>query len=1043
MSETAAPRLFTIAPGSPFLPTLARTLSSGEIVPGFQPKGDPLALAEATIYVPTRRAARELRSAFAEQGGGKAAILPTIRALGEFDAEEAAFDAASQAIFSLAPPTPAIDRLLLLAPLVKSWKQRLPQHVAAMFGNEDVVVPASTADSIWLARDLAALMDEVELEGADWTQLASLVTDNLAGWWQVTFDFLEIVTRFWPEILESRGQSNPALHRDMLLRAEADRLVRNPPKGPVVAAGSTGSIPATAKLLSVISRLPNGAVVLPGLDLTMDDASWQLLGNAPPDQSVFGHPQYGLAKLLRNIGGTRADVRELGNPSPALADRAWIVSEALRPAESTDAWLTNRSKANPQEIEAALAGVTLAEAANERDEAAAVALALRLAIDQPGTTAALVTGDRNLARRVATELRRFGIEADDSGGKPLVNTPPAGLLRLLVLTAFEPGDPVAILSLLKHPLLRLGLPRGVVRRAAETIELIALRGGVGRPDIANLDKLFEKRLEALSHEGARQPHWLARLDLEQLESARTVLRRLRDAFAPLAAMRDQKTVDLKDLLISTVQAFEALGRTEEETLDELYGHEAGAKLAEVLRELVGCSVAFSLEVSEWPSVLNALIAQEAVKPSVNADPRVFIWGALEARLQSVNTLVLAGLNEGSWPRKAEADRLMSRVMKAGINLEPPERRIGLAAHDFQLGMGARNVILTRSARDGDAPAVASRWLQRMLAFIGEAQAKPLRTRGNALLQHSRALDTGARVPFAPRPQPAPPVAMRPKHFSVTEVETLRRDPYAIYARRILNLKAIDPLIRDPGAAERGTLFHAILHRFAISGVDPRLPQALDQLLNDGRVCFDEAGLPLDVRAVWWPRFEKLAANILEWERARADQIVSRHAEARASKTPVAETGVTLSGYADRVDVLREGLADILDYKTGSYPSQKQAHTLLTPQLALEAALLERGAFQELGVLEPADLAYVRLKANGEVAHQSILSIKGSDKSGEQIAAESWARLEELLYFYQVEQNGYLSRALPFKEGATDGDYDHLARVLEWSAGGDAAEGGEE
>lgn len=1042
MMQRTPPRLFTIQPGAPFLPVLAEALSAGRLVPGFQPQGDPLALAGATIYVPTRRAARELRAVFAEHGAGKAAILPTIKALGEFDVEEAAFDANAQAMLSLVPPIPAMDRLLLLAPLVRHWKERLPQSVAQLY-QEDVIVPASTADALWLARDLAALMDEVELEGADWAGLKGLVTDNLAGWWQVTLDFLEIVTSHWPLLLAERGQSNPAAHRDALLRAEAARLAVRPPSGPVIAAGSTGSIPATAELLSVIARLPMGAVVLPGLYSAMDEASWKLLGEDLPDQSVFGHPQFGLARLLAKIGAARDEVVELGGPSSALVDRGRIVSEALRPAEATDAWLASRVAIGAAAIDAALGEVTLVEAANERDEAAAVALALRLAIEAPGSTAALVTGDRNLARRVATELRRFGLQADDSGGTPLANTAPAGLLRLLVQVAFEPGDAVPILSLLKHPLMRLGLPRAAVRRGAETIELVALRGGVGRPDIDSLPGHFERRLDALAQEGARRPHWLERLDAVRIEEARSVLERLRAAVAPLAALRNEKDIALGALLTPTVQAFEALGRAEDGALDELYGHDAGVKLADVLRQLAASAVPFDLAAEEWPAVLNALIAPETVKPSINSDPRVSIWGALEARLQSVHTLVLAGLNEGSWPRKPEADRLMSRVMKAGLALEPPERRIGLAAHDFQMGMGAGKVILARSARDGDAPAVPSRWLQRLLAFIGDEQAKPLRARGSRLLRHARGLDASERVPFATRPQPKPPLALRPKHFSVTEIETLRRDPYAVYAKLVLGLRPLEPLIRDPGAAERGTLFHAILQRFTLSGVDPRAPDALERLLADGRACFEAADLPVDVYAVWWPRFRKLADSILEWEGARSDQVVERHAEAQATRTIVNEAGMTLAGYADRVDLLREGLADILDFKTGSYPSQRQAHTLLTPQLALEAALLERGAFQAFGKRRPGDLAYVRLKPDGTVAHQSILSIKGSLKGGGQLAEEAWARLQELLAHYQVEENGYLSRSLPFREGATDGDYDHLARVLEWAAGGDSPEGGEE
>ncbi|RWD98430.1 MAG: double-strand break repair protein AddB, partial [Mesorhizobium sp.] len=450
-----------------------------------------------------------------------------------------------------------------------------------------------------------------------------------------------------------------------------------------------------------------------------------------------------------------------------------------------------------------------------------------------------------------------------------------------------------------------------------------------------------------------------------------------------------------------------------------------------------------LAASEWPDVMEALIAPETVKPAQGADRNIAIWGALEARLQNVDTLVIGGLNEGVWPRKPESDRFMSRLMKTGIDLEPPERRIGLAAHDFQMAMGTETVLLTRSARSGDAPAVPSRWLQRILTFIGRDQATVLGRRGDTLLAWARALDAGERKDFAARPQPKPPLHLRPQHFSVTEIETLRRDPYAIYARRILGLMPLDPVIRDPGAAERGTLFHEILHLFSRRVEDPRAPGALASLIEAGRIAFAAAALPPDIEAVWWPRFQKLAENIIEWEHTRADAVARRHAEERAERTVVGRTGVTLSGYADRVDLLAGGMADILDYKTGSSPSKAQAHTLLSPQLALEGALLRRGAFKELGICEPSQLAFVRLKPNGEVFEESILEYNRKPKTANELAEEAWARLERLLLHYADPQTGYLSRALPFREGEADGDYDHLARVLEWSAGGaseDEAEG---
>ncbi|WP_421915016.1 double-strand break repair protein AddB [Mesorhizobium sp.] len=1034
-------RVFSIPPGAPFLPTLAEALLGGRLVPGFSFDGDPLALADVTIYVPTRRAARALRGVFVDLLGGRSAILPVIRPLGEFDEDEAAFEAEASAAIDIAPPIASLERLLLLAPLVRAWKRRLPAHVAALF-NEEVVVPASSADAIWLARDLAGLMDEIETEGADWTKLGDLATGNLAGWWQVTLDFLSIVTDAWPKFLAESDRSNPAAHRSALIEHESARLKRNPPAGPVIAAGSTGSIPATAELLSVIARLPSGAIVLPGLDRKLDEPSYQAIAAPGARPALLGHPQYGLARLIGKIGVLRDDVDEIGVVPRQLVVRAEVVGEALRPAETTELWADTRAGFEAGDIAEAFTDVTLLEAASERDEAVAIAIALRRAVEQPGQSAALVTGDRALARRVSSELLRFGVVADDSGGAPLANTPAASLLRLALQAVFRPGDPVGLLSLLKHPLLGLGLERTTVRQAAGIIELVALRGGTGRPDIASLPDLFEARLTGLAGE-TRQPFWFSRLTVGGIEQARDLHNRLAEALAPLAALRGLPDADLATLVRTSVTALESLGRVADGSLSELYAGDAGEKLADLLRGLIAVSTPFSFAADEWPDVMDALIAPETVKPAQGTDRNIAIWGALEARLQNVDTLIIGGLNEGVWPRKPEGDRFMSRLMKTGIDLEPPERRIGLAAHDFQMAMGAKKVVLSRSARSGDAPAVPSRWLQRILTFIGRDHAAVLRRRGDELLAWARTLDGGEKQDFAPRPQPKPPLAVRPRHFSVTEIETLRRDPYAVYARRILRLMPLDPVIGDPGAAERGTLFHAILHLFSARVADPRASDALDGLLAAGRACFAEAALPADVEAVWWPRFEKLADSIIEWERTRAVAVIRRHAEERAEKTGVGRSGVTLSGYADRVDLLAGGMADILDYKTGSSPSKAQAHTLLAPQLALEGALLRRGAFKGLGAREPSELAFVRLKPNGEVFEESILDYNRKPRTAADLAEDAWARLEQLLIHYRDPETGYLSRALPFREGETDGDYDHLARVLEWSAGGDAGdEGGE-
>ncbi|WP_439273007.1 double-strand break repair protein AddB [Pseudochrobactrum sp. HB0163] len=1036
-------RLYSIAPGTAFLPRFVDALLNGELIEGFRAEANnPLALAEAVIYVPTRRAARSLRTLLVERNPANSAFLPSIRPLGDVEESAALFDSAAEEFLQLAPPMSEPERLLLLAQLIRPWRESLPAHIRALFGSEDIAIPSTTADAIWLARDLVRLMDQVETEGANWSELGLIAPDELADWWRVTLQFLEIVTKIWPDILAERNRSNASQHRNWLIEFETERMLKNPPQGPVIVAGSTGSIPATAKLVATIARLPKGAVVFPGLDRDLDHKAWNLLADGLNNPSTYSHPQYGLRKLLDQMQSMREDVQHLEVANPAKRMRERIVSEALRPAETTDQW--GQLQLDMQAVHEAMHNVALIETANEREEALAVALALRDAIEEPDKTAALVTVDRNLARRVVLELTRFGIDADDSGGKLLRDTEAVILLRLLIKCVFEPGDPVALLALAKHPLVRLGQKRKDVRRQAEMLELVALRGGTGRADIADLPGFLERKLTEVSAR-SRAPFWQEYITAAELLKLQDFCAAMTAAVTPLTALIHMRIrLEVPQIMRACVEALENLARDIDDTVHLLYQGQQGEQFSAFLRQLIAADTGLDFLSEEWPDMFEALLANAMVKPHPGGHPRVFIWGALESRLQSVDTVIIGGLNEGVWPAKTRNDPFMSRPMKGMIALDPPEVRTGLAAHDFAMATGMDRVIFSRSQRSENAPTVASRWLQRLETVAGKEVTNAMRKRGDKYLYWARQLDISPDVPFVSRPEPKPPVASRPKHFSVTEIETLRRDPYAIYAKKILRLHPLEPLIRDPAAAERGTLFHDILGEFTRRDIDPFSPQAEEILLEIARGAFSDADLPPEIEAVWWPRFTALIPEFLHWERERAPYIYKRHAEIASASCRVEPLEVTLSGRADRIDVMRDGSTVVIDYKTGSTPSVRQAHVLLSPQLALEAALLRRGAFREIGQSDAQDLLYVRLKANGQVKPESILSSDrgNSVKTAVELGEESWARLGELLAEYNHEEQGYLSRALPFRESDLTGDYDHLARVLEWSAGGADANGSE-
>lgn len=1059
----AARRIFSIPSGVPFLKTLAAALCDGRLNDDFRYNPtDPLSLADVTIFVPTRRSARVLRSEFVDLLGGRAAILPVIRPLGETDDDSGFFDLVAPEEMDMALPIGGTARLLELGRLILAWRNQLPKIVLDVHSESPLVAPASPADAIWLARALAELLDAIETEERDWADLNNLQTGEHALWWQLTAEFLKIASAFWPARLEELKRSSPAKHRAAILRSEARRIGEREHKGPVIVAGSTGSVPAAAELIAAISRLPNGTVVLPGLDTSMPDDQWDIVGeesfDGKPDPASRSHSQFGLSKLLKKIGVMREDVGIIGDVPGDLAFRAAAISQALVPAKATDRWSEWRDGADLETLRGAFADVSLIEAANEREEAVAIAIALRLALQKPGRNgnaaqAALITPDRALGRRVTAELARFGILADDSAGSALSGTPQGTLTQLLLEATLRPGDPVAIVGLMKHPLMRLGLPADDLRTAIDALEVLALRGGVGEMDISMLEPLLETQLAALAEE-RHTPQWRNSLPEDAIEIARDVARRITDAVEPLVSAFVHRRADgrglttkmpLSEWASRTGKALEAIAIDERGDLAALWSGEAGEQLSGLLGEVMETDGQIDADGPQWIDIVMALTTGGAVKPRSLAHPRVFIFGTLEARLQSVDTMILGGLNEGSWPGQTVNNPFLSRSMKTDMGLEPPERRIGQLAHDFEMACGTRNLILSRSLRQGATPTVASRWLQRLLALGGKAFADGLKARGEDYRHWASLIDQGDNQAPAKRPAPRPPAELQPVKYSFSEVGRLRRDPYSVYARRILKLDPLAPFNEDPGAAQRGTLYHAIIDRYTREGHKPGSNVSRESMMRITQELFDAEQLPPHIDRVWRPRFVEVAKAFLDWEEQRAPDVRSTVTEAGAG-FEVEAAGIRVTGIADRIDLMRSGNADIIDYKTGLSPSVSQARALLDPQLALEAAALQAGAFKTMGVQQPGDLLYVRLRPGDRFKFErvnnegSTATAKRQPKSAIDLAQDSIDQLTKFVLKLRNGDAGFASRLVPFAQGDFGGEYDHLARVAEWSTADDDGEG---
>lgn len=982
-SETPDPRaafserrqsLFSIPPWRPFADDLAAGL-----IARFP---EPMALARVLLLLPTRRTIRALTDAFVRESEGKALLLPRMVPAGDIEADEiegwegspflAGLDSAEDLLSAIAPQA----RRLALAKILASAGR------------------LSAAEALALGTQLGVALDTLEIEGRRAADLADAVpAGGVQEHWSANAEVLKTVMEHWPALLEERGLVDAARRRNLQLSRLAERWAAAPPPFPVVLAGFASAPPAVARLARTVARLPGGLVVMPGLDLAMPADSWALIRGAEGEPGLETHPQHGMARLLDAADLSPLEALEwpsasarAGSPPP----RAALVSHALLPPALAGV----RVHAPDRQ---ALAGLRMVEAANPAEEALLVAIALRQVVERPGLTAALVTPDRGLAARVAVQLQRFGIAIDDSAGVPLKRTLPGSLLVALAAAAGEGFAPVPLLTLLQHPLVRSGEARLPWLNNVRALDLHALRGI--RP--------------------ARGLGGVAR----RLATARKVPDELRDWWA------DEVTPLLKPLEPLPTTAEALLDRLREVALslagEGLWAGEAGRALARLFEALEPCrSDLAKLAVSpdDAAAFVDGLLADETVRPRGQRHPQLAIWGPLEARLQTADLMIMAGLNEGTWPGVPAPDPFLAPVIRRTLGLPGLARRTGLQAHDFASGLGAPEVLLTRAVREGSAPSVASRFWQRLQAACGgtlpdEGDLSPTAA---ALVETARAIDRPRVEERWARPEPQPPAAVRPRALSVTEVAVLKADPFAFYARRILGLEPLDPRDAEPTAGERGQAVHKVLERL--------LDEDLSEQTSIERVIDEELaklGDRPELVALWRPRVRRMVQWVTEDLSAKPEW----NPVAWEEKGRLTWRGVTLKGRVDRIDSNGQALR-VIDYKTGAVPQVKDVKALYQTQLALLAAMAEDGAFGLADGRLVERLDYLKLSGGKDPG--SVKAALGKAPV-EEVRAHIDAALKDCLESIGV----YLLGDAPFRAkqhmvyGRRFSDFDQLARVAEW------------
>ncbi len=1030
--------------GSPFLACVARAMLAGDLpVPG-GPRPSDLELADYLVLLPTRRAARAMQEAFLDAAGGRGLLLPAIQPIAEGNenlsllSSLTGVDTWPAGPADVAPAVGEMERRLVLTTLVQRWSAQLREPGAPGAATDRAALAgaagaSNAAQAAGLAAELARLIDEAETEDVSLSGLEHLVGPDFSEHWQLTLQFLQIVLDHWPAYLAAQRVLSPMQRRNCLIRAQAAQLAARPPNGPVIVAGVTGSIPATADLMRAVAQLPHGAIVLPGLDQRLDEPGWRAVSDVDEGVSHPEHPHFAMKRLLAEIGVERHHVQVLAGakPTPQSSLRASIVSEALRPAGTLERWHDFARTLEPTAVADALQDVSLIEAPTVEAEAEVIALIVRQCLETPGQTAALVSPDRLLARRVIVRLESWGIRVDDSAGRPLAKTMPGAFLELVIQAWATNFSPQSVVMLLKQPLARLALPAGEIRRAARALEIAAFRTlflGTGLDGVR--DALERARQQVAA--GQRRDRAVRGLRDHDWQAAENVLTRLEAAYRPwIKASTGADPEPLRAFARAHVASAEQLARLPEgERARGLWAEEAGEAAALFFAGLLDEDLPpLNLRASEYPDLYRGLIAGQTVRSQRPLHPRLAIWGPMEARLQQPDVVILGGLNENTWPDHVDPGPWLNRPMREQLGLPSPEQRIGHAAHDFMMLMGAPTVYVTRALKVDGVPAVPSRWLLRLNALADLLQARTaLEPRQPWLAWAAWRNHVEARVDIAP-PAPRPAVDLRPRQLSVTRVETWIANPYAIFAREILKLEPLPAIGAAPDAAVRGSMIHAALSDFANRFREQLPADIAAALIEIAQERLRALSADPRVAAFWLPRFERFADWFADTEPDRRQHVVHAASEVIGRLVLAGPAGpFTLTARADRIDWTPAG-ALITDYKTAASLGKLRtnAQSGLAPQLALEAAIALAGGFDGPDIEQIAALTYI--------------SASGGDPAGEavQLTVDDFARLardarqglERLIAEFDDPDTPYRAlRRRPF-DYAYD-DYAHLARVAEWS-----------
>ena len=955
-------------------------------------------LSNYLVLLPTRRACRTVQEAFLRKTDGEPLLLPRLHPLGDVNDEELMINTGRNIIEDIPPAIPAVKRQIMLTNLISKLHP-----------------DAGLEQNMQLAKALMKLMDQVYTEDLDLSLLPKLVEEaELAENWKITTKFLDILSDNWPDILTQNNYIDEIDRRNRLLNTLNNYWQNTPPNYPIIAAGSTASIPATAKLLQTISNLPKGVLIIPGLDKQISNFGWNKIDE--------GHPQYTLKKLIGNLNIDRHDIQYISDTKNKISVFEKFMSHAMAPPEYTNQWQKiSLDKIQINALKENLKSIKRYDCDTAEEEAQLISLIIRETIETQGKTIALVTPDRYLARRAAIACKRWNITVDDSSGIPLKESRPGTFLKLIVDAYLKDFMPLSLLSLLKHELSQ-GNGFNDYRSAIRRFDIDVCRG-IKQKGFKGYKEFYQIKIEN------------EKVKSKPSENTLEFIKHLETIFAPLIELSPHQYYLFDDILQAHLTVAESLASGEaNDGSSLLWQGEAGNALSVFLSDLRQHSHAVGkCTLHEYKIILDQFISTQTVRPRYGMHPRVMILGQMEARLMQTDTIILSGLNEGVWPANVEHDPWMSRPMRDKFGLPKPERDITLSAHDFVQNICGKDVYITRAKRQEDAPTMPARWLQRIDTLTEVLGLSPDLSRQGKHLKFLKILNKNKTIPPIKRPAPTPPITARPTKMSVTKIEKWRQDPYAIYAQYILGLYKLQDIEPETSIADRGTIIHSIMEIF-VNTYPKELPQNTEACFIDvANSVIDDYHLQESEINFWMPRLKKLSRWITDHESIwrQNSRFLKSEIKGNMTLSDDLKNPFILEGIIDRIDLKNTNGLALIDYKSAGTFNKKSITNGDRPQLPLEAMIAENNGFMKHGIKD---------KKVDEIAYWIMT---GAKKPGEVTTIRDETEIKEIL---EITKEGLLSLIRIFEEENTPyyaipdldnaprfNDYMHLERVKEWAS----------